>query len=104
MPDEPALDADAPDADDAERKPDAEPQPPVEIPPGALSAAALAGVIDAFVLREGTDYGETEHSHEAKVKQVRRQLDSGQAKIVYDPNTESVTLLTVREWAALGRG
>lgn len=92
-------------APDAERRPgEGPPQAPVEIPPGALSAAALAGVIDAFVLREGTDYGETESSHETKVGQIRRQLESGQAKIVYDPNTESVTLLTTREWAGLARG
>lgn len=86
----------------AERRPGEDPQPPVAIPPGALSEQALAGVIDAFVLREGTDYGAVEASHEAKVGQIRRQLERGEVTIVYDPNTESVTLVTAREWRALG--
>jgi len=69
---------------------------PVEIPLDAISAGALAGVIDAFVLREGTDYGEVEVSHAVKHAQVRRQLESGEATIVYDPRTESVTLVPRR--------
>lgn len=81
-----------------------EPEPPVEIPHDRLSAAALAGVIDAFVLREGTDYGEVECPHATKVKQVKRQLESGEVKIVYDPNTESVTLVPAREWRAMAGG
>jgi len=90
---------------DDECEPDAEwaqaegpPQPPVAIPPEALSANALAGILDAFVLREGTDYGQIERSHESKVQQLRHQLDSGQLTIVYDPNTASVTLVPEREW------
>lgn len=66
--------------------------PPVEIPAAMLSADALLGVIEAFVLREGTDYGAVEHSHEEKVAQVRRALDLGKARIYFDPLTESVTL------------
>ena len=31
---------------------------PVIVPPDSLSAEALQGVIEKFVLREGTDYGE----------------------------------------------
>jgi len=31
---------------------------PVAVPHTGLSAAALRGVIESFVLREGTDYGE----------------------------------------------
>jgi hypothetical protein len=92
------------DFDGPEGRPyDAPPEPPVEIPPGALSAAALAGVIEAFVLREGTDYGETETAHATKVGQVRRQLERGEIVIVYDPNTQSVTLVPAREWRAPGR-
>jgi uncharacterized protein YheU (UPF0270 family) len=77
---------------------------PVEVPVEALSPAALAGVVDAFVLREGTDYGMTEVSHEAKAAQVRRQLERGEAKIVFDSATGSVTLLTLADWKRLTRG
>lgn len=76
--------------------------PPVKVPAEALSPEALNGVIDNFVLREGTDYGFREVSHEAKVERVRAQLKSGEVRIVFDPNTESVTLMTAREWKRSG--
>lgn len=65
---------------------------PIEIPCGELSAEALRGVIESFVLREGTDYGEREYSLEQKVDQVRAQLVRGQARILFDPESETVTL------------
>ncbi|HVS77377.1 MAG TPA: YheU family protein [Steroidobacteraceae bacterium] len=65
------------------------------VPHGALSADALRGVIESFVLREGTDYGELEHSLEAKVAQVRAQLERGQARILFDPESNTVTLEVV---------
>ena len=49
-------------------------------------------MIESFVLREGTDYGEREHSLEQKVAQVRGQLERGLARILFDPETETVTL------------
>lgn len=67
--------------------------PPVDVPPAELSPAALRGVVDAFVLREGTDYGASEVPHEAKVAQVIRQLERGEARIKWDPVTESVTIV-----------
>ncbi|MEN9704351.1 MAG: hypothetical protein RLZZ393_230 [Pseudomonadota bacterium] len=66
---------------------------PIEIPPDALSEEALRGVLESFVLREGTDYGPGEWSLDDKVDQVRAQLRRREARIVYDPATESVTLL-----------
>ena len=71
---------------------------PVEVPLSALSPAALAGVIENFILREGTDYGERETAHDTKVEQIRRQLDRGDIKIVYDLTQGSVTLMTKRDW------
>jgi hypothetical protein len=66
---------------------------PVEIPFGELTPDALRGVVESFVLREGTDYGEREASHEAKIAQVMRQLERGEASIMYDPATESVAIV-----------
>ncbi len=74
------------DVDDAQ--PDA-----LEIPYRELSATALTGVIEAFVLREGTDYGEIHHSLADKVQQVLRQLERHEARIVFDPLTESVGIV-----------
>lgn len=53
-------------------------------------------MIESFVLREGTDYGEREHSLEQKVAQVRAQLERGQARILFDPETNTVTIEVVR--------
>ena len=66
---------------------------PVEIPLAELSPEALRGVVEAFVNREGTDYGAVERSLEEKVADVLRQLERGEARIVFDPETESVTIL-----------
>ena len=78
-------------------------QPPVEIPLEAISPEAFQGIIDEFINREGTDYGAVELSHEAKVQRVHKQLGKGDVKIIFDPNTESVTLLTAKEFEKLKR-
>jgi uncharacterized protein YheU (UPF0270 family) len=71
-----------------------EKSPPVEVPHTALSPDTLRGVIESFVLREGTDYGERDFSLEQKVAHVMRQLDRGEARIMFDPESESITLVT----------
>jgi uncharacterized protein YheU (UPF0270 family) len=69
------------------------PLPPVVVPYTELSPDALKGVIESFVLREGTDYGERDVPFETKVLQVQRQLERREAEIVFDPNTESVDIV-----------
>jgi uncharacterized protein len=61
----------------------------------ALSADALRGVIEAFVLREGTDYGEREFTLEQKVAHVLGQLERGEARITFDPSSGSVDIVRV---------
>ena len=68
----------------------------VEVPYEALSAQALRGVIESFVLREGTDYGEREMALDAKVAQVMRRLERGEARLMFDPHTSTVTVIAVR--------
>ncbi len=63
------------------------------IPHTMLTADLLRAVVESFVLREGTDYGENEVSFDVKVAQVMRQLERGEAEIVFDPETESVSVL-----------
>src|SRR5215217_7707327 len=70
--------------------------PPIAVPHAELSEAALVGVIESFVLREGTDYGERDVGHEAKVAQVRRQLERGDARILFDPVTASIDIVVRR--------
>ena len=65
----------------------------VEIPHRELSETALRGVVESFVLREGTDYGQRDYSLEEKIAAVMRQLDRGEAAIVFDPETETVSIV-----------
>lgn len=58
-----------------------------------LSDDALRGVVEAFVLREGTDYGDVALTLEQKVEQVLAQVRGGEAGIVFDPDTESVDIV-----------
>jgi len=66
---------------------------PVEVPHTALAENLLRAVIESFVLREGTDYGERELALEVKVSRVLRQLERGEARIIFDPSTDSVDIV-----------
>jgi hypothetical protein len=65
----------------------------VELEPRRLSPDALRGLIEEYVSREGTDYGPGEWTLDQKVEQVRRQLDRGEARIVFDPETETASIV-----------
>jgi uncharacterized protein YheU (UPF0270 family) len=69
---------------------------PVVVPWDAISPDALRGVIEAFVLREGTDYGTHEFTLDEKVAHVLRQLERGEAHVVWEPTTESVAIVLER--------
>ena len=69
---------------------------PIVVPHRELAADLLRAVIESFVLREGTDYGEKEFSLDEKVARVIRQLERGEAQIVFDPDTESVDIAVRR--------
>ena len=57
------------------------------------------------MLREGTEYGERDVSLDQKVAQVTRQLQRGEAQIVFDPETESIdVVVAVRGVRATGPG
>jgi len=70
---------------------------PVVIPHTELSEEALRGVLESFVLREGTEYGERDFSLDQKVAQVTRQLQRGEARIVFDPENETIDIVVVRK-------
>jgi uncharacterized protein len=69
---------------------------PIVIPHRELSDEALRGVLESFVLREGTDYGEREVSLDQKVAQVLRQLERDEAHIVFDAQLESIDIVVSR--------
>jgi uncharacterized protein len=74
---------------------------PIEIDPTSLSSQALNGIIENFILREGTDYGANEVSYEKKAEQIGRQILKGTVKIVYDQTTETVSLLKEQDYRQL---
>jgi uncharacterized protein YheU (UPF0270 family) len=65
---------------------------PVVIPYQDLSPAALRGLIEHFVLREGTEYGPAEVPLEVKHAQVMRLLEKGNARIVFNPALASADI------------
>ncbi len=69
------------------------PLPPIVVPHTEISPDALTGLIESFVLREGTDYGERDVEFATKVMQVRRQLERREAEIVFDPASESIDIV-----------
>ena len=65
----------------------------LRIPYDQLSPDTLQGLIEEFVTRDGTDYGEVEISLETKISQVLGQLKSGKAVIVFDQGTDTCNIL-----------
>jgi len=63
------------------------------IPLEQLSAETLLAIIEDFILREGTEYGVEDISKEAKIAQVKKQLQLGSAVLVYSELHESVNIL-----------
>ena len=64
------------------------------IPFQELSPEALQGVIQEFVTRDGTDYGESEIPLETKANQILNQLHAGKAVIVFDQKTETCNIVS----------
>ncbi|MGI6524269.1 MAG: YheU family protein [Bdellovibrionota bacterium] len=65
----------------------------IVIPIERLQEDVLNGIIDEFVLQEGTDYGQEEYSLLEKREQVRRQILDGRAQIVFNQKTDSCSII-----------
>lgn len=68
----------------------------VVVPQTHLSPAALRGLAEEFVTRDGTDYGRAEKTLDQKVAALMRQLARGEAVIVYDTETQSTNIVLIR--------
>nr|WP_219606768.1 YheU family protein [Pectobacterium sp. CFBP8739] len=53
----------------------------------------MDNIIESFVLREGTDYGEQERSLAQKVEDIRRQLKSGEVVLVWSELHETLNIM-----------
>jgi len=65
----------------------------VVVPHTELTADVLRRVVESFVLREGTDYGQQEVSLDQKVAHVMRQLHRGEAQITFDARSQTVAVV-----------
>ncbi len=63
------------------------------VPFQQLSKDALDGVLEEYINREGTDYGAIEMSFSDKCDQVMMQIKQGQVLIVFDHDSQSVSLM-----------
>ena len=68
----------------------------IEIPLSHLDEEILQAVIEEFITREGTDYGQQEISLAQKAAQVRKQLETGLAVIVFDEASETTGIVPVQ--------
>ncbi|WP_117235955.1 YheU family protein [Vibrio maerlii] len=66
------------------------------IPWQQVAPDTLENLIKEFVLREGTDYGSSEISLQDKIDQVKHQLETGKAVLVYSELHESVDIQVKR--------
>ena len=64
------------------------------IPWQDLDSDTINNLLEHFVLREGTEYGEHDVSLADKVDEVRQQLKQGLAVIVYSELHESINIVS----------
>ncbi|MEQ9878000.1 YheU family protein [Pectobacterium aroidearum] len=72
------------------------------IPWQQLDPETLDNIIESFVLREGTDYGEQEWSLAQKVEDIRRQLQSGEVVLVWSELHETLNIMPRDQFNAGG--
>lgn len=70
------------------------------IPFADLESSTLHNIIEGFVLREGTEYGEYDCSLADKVQQIMLQLKKGDVVLVYSELHETVNLVPKEQIAA----
>ena len=69
------------------------------IPWKDVSNEALEGIIEEFIMREGTDYGEVEVSFNDKKDQLLQQLKSGEVVLVFSELHETVNLMPAKTFS-----
>ncbi len=74
----------------------------VIIPYDQLSSETLYGVVEEFVTRDGTDYGEREVCLEVKISKIISQLKLEEAVIVFDQKSQSCNIVKSKDPALTG--
>jgi uncharacterized protein len=68
---------------------------PVVVPHAELDPETLRAVVESFVLREGTEYGQRDFTLAEKVAHVLGQLERGEARIIFEAQSQSVDIVRV---------
>ena len=63
------------------------------IPFNSIPVDTLQNLIEEFVTREGTAYGDYQQTLEDKVNSVRQRLSSGEVVILFIESTQSVNIV-----------
>lgn len=63
------------------------------IPFQSIAADTLQNLIEEFVTREGTDYGDYQQTLADKVNSVRQRLQSGEVVILFIESSQSVNIV-----------
>lgn len=70
-------------------------QAAIEVPYQQISASALQGLLEEFITREGTNYGEVEVSIDEQLNRAMLRLKCKEIKIMFYPDTQHCQLLEV---------
>jgi len=65
----------------------------VEVPYEKLEPKSLRAMIEEYITRDGTYYGDSEWSMEHKVDRVIEQLESGEAVITWDLDLQTSNII-----------
>ncbi len=75
----------------------------IEVPWDAIDPETLHRLVEEFVTREGTDYGQEEYALDTKVRQILNGLKRRQWLIVVDTDMENTHIIDAAEWRRLSR-
>lgn len=70
----------------------------IEVPWRSLSDDALRGVIEDFVTRDGTDYGEVETTLEQRVSAIKHQLEQNKLVVIFDNYLSNIQITNLDDW------
>lgn len=73
----------------------------IEIPWQQISSAALKGLLEEFVSRDGTDYGEIEIGLEQRCEQVKQLLKQGSAVILFSEESGQCNIVAKEQLARM---
>ena len=66
----------------------------VEVPYQDINPETLRSMIEEFVSRDGSDWGDAGGSMEAKIEQVLRQFKAKKIKVVFDLTSQTANIST----------